>query len=133
MVKIPQLWHELMQQIDQIKNRPNQHCIGLVEAMPKGEANSRSDELFYIAGAEVKDFEGAPKEMLQRTIPAGRYARFTHHGKLDRLEQTMNYIYGSWLPESKMPLRNAPHLELYDERFDIGSDQSEFDILLPVM
>ena len=48
------------------------------------------------------------------------------------LEKTMAYIYGQWLPASGRPLRKAPHLELYDSRFDLKSDQSEFDILVPI-
>jgi AraC family transcriptional regulator len=129
---IPALWGQFMKRIGQIKHRVGNSCFGAVEMLPASEKKSDKDEMFYIACAEVSDFDSVPAGMIHRVIPAGRYACFTHKGKLDRLEQTMKHIYGSWLPRSKTQLRDAPHLELYDQRFIPDSDQSEFDILLPV-
>ena len=57
---------------------------------------------------------------------------FTHKGKLDTLEHTMNYIYGSWLPKSGEHLREAPDLEVYDQRIAPNSDTSELDIDIPI-
>jgi AraC family transcriptional regulator len=132
MKKIPALWGQFMSQISRIANRTGDACYGLVEGLPEGESKSHPDEMFYIACVEVKSIDSVPSGMIQRVVPAGRYASFTHNGKLDGLEQTMNYIYRSWVPKSDVKLRKAPHLELYDRRFVPGSDQSEFDILLPV-
>jgi AraC family transcriptional regulator len=132
MKKIPQLWGQFMSQISRIPNRAGHACYGLVEGLPESESKSHPDELFYIACAEVTQIDSIPPGMIQRVVPAGRYAAFTHKGKLDGLEQTMIYIYRTWLPKSGVQLRKAPHLELYDQRFVPGSDQSEFDILLPV-
>ena len=129
---IPKLWEQFMGQIRRIDNRTGDTCFGLVEALPKTDDKSHPDELFYIACTEVADIDAVPSGMIQRVIPAGRYASFTHKGKLDALEHTINYIYRSWLPKSGLQLRDAPHFELYDHRFNRGSDQSEFDILLPV-
>jgi AraC family transcriptional regulator len=129
---IPALWGQFMQRIGELKHRSGESCFGLVEAVPEPESKSHNDELFYIACAEVSDFDSVPPGMIHRVIPAGRYACFTHKGKLDRLEHTMNFIYGSWLPKSEVQLRDAPHLELYDRRFIPDSDKSEFDILLPI-
>ena len=129
---IPPLWGRFVERIGEIRNRVGHASFGLVEALPKSEDKSHNDELFYIACAEVADFGATPAGMIDRVIPAGRYASFTHKGKLDKLEHTMNFIYGSWLPKSNLQLRDAPHLELYDQRFIPGSDASEFDILLPV-
>jgi AraC family transcriptional regulator len=129
---IPALWGTFMSQYAAIPHKAGGTCFGLVESVPDEQAKSHNDELFYIASAEVTDFNAIPNGMLQRTIPGGRYAVFTHKGTLVRLGHTMNYIYGSWLTKSDVELRDAPHLELYDERFIPNSDKSEFDILLPV-
>lgn len=129
---IPELWHRFVQQLPAIKNRVGQASYGLVEPLPQSEPKSHKAEMFYIAAVPVRDFDSIPPGMLQRTIPAGRHAVFTHKGKLDNLQQTMDAIYGQWVPESKTQLREAPHLELYDQRFIPDSDDSEFDILLPV-
>jgi AraC family transcriptional regulator len=90
------------------------------------------DELFYVACTEVTEISSVPPDMISRVVPAGRYAQFTHRGKLSGLPSTMKIIYGDWVANSGQRLRPAPHLERYDRRFDAESDQSEFDILLPV-
>ncbi|MGA2584846.1 MAG: GyrI-like domain-containing protein [Tepidisphaeraceae bacterium] len=123
---IPPLWGKFMSQIGAVQHRVGQAVLGVVEPL------SAQGEFFYIAAAEVSDFSGTPKDMLQRTIPAGRYASFTHKGKLETLRDTMRGIYSDWLPKSGCRRRKAPDLEIYDHRFAIGSDQSEFDILIPV-
>ncbi len=132
MKKIPELGGRFMSQISQIKDRAGDVYFGLVEALPPTESKSHPDEMFYIACTEVTKIDSLPPGMIQRVVPAGKYASFTHQGKLDGLERTMIYIYQSWLPKSGVKLRKAPHLELYDQRFIPGSDRSEFDILLPV-
>ncbi len=71
--------------------------------------------------------------MTSMKVPAGRYAVFTHKGKVELIGHTMNYIYGFWLPGSGVELREAPDLEIYDERFNPHSDNSELDIWIPVL
>jgi AraC family transcriptional regulator len=88
--------------------------------------------MFYIAATEVSEIGTLPSGMIHRTIPGGRYALFTHKGKLDGLEKTMKFIHTEWAPKKEAELRPARHLEIYDQRFNPGSDTSEFDILLPV-
>jgi AraC family transcriptional regulator len=87
--------------------------------------------MYYIAGIEVTEVDAVPAGMVHRVIPAGRYASFTHKGKLSVLDDTVKFIYGTWVRQSRDLLRDGPNLELYDGRFDPNSDQSEFDILLP--
>jgi AraC family transcriptional regulator len=130
---IPPLWHQFMGEIDRISNRVGRASWGLVEMLPNDANKSHPDEMFYIAAAEVADLSSVPEGMLRRIVPAGRYALFTHVGSLDGLARTMIQIYSQWLPKSGVQLRNAPHLERYDSRFDPRSDKSEFDILLPVV
>ena len=132
MKTIPALWGQFMSQLPRITNRVGGACYGLIEMLPETAGKSHKDEMFYIAAAEVADFNSVPAGMIHRTIPAGRHASFTHKGTLMGLDNTMNQIYNSWLPKSGVQLRNVPHLEFYDRRFIPDSDKSEFDILLPV-
>jgi AraC family transcriptional regulator len=128
---IPALWDRFIKRIGAIPNKIGRGAMGLVEELPAAE-RSHPDELLYIAGAEVSSFEGAPAGMVHRVIPAGRYALFTHKGKLSGLERTMNYICGQWMPSCGLRFRKEAQLEVYDERFNPGSDDSEFDILVAV-
>jgi AraC family transcriptional regulator len=125
---IPALWASFIQQICTIKNSSDPYeAYGVIEMLPDSK-----DEMFYMASTRVDDFTAVPPGMISRQIPAARYALFTHKGPLTQLEETMKFIYVTWLPKSGIHLRNAPHLEHYDHRFKLDSDQSEFDILLPV-
>jgi len=65
-------------------------------------------------------------------VPAGRYAVFTHVGSVQTLPATTDKVYREWLPASGLTMRDAPHLELYDNRFNPHSANSEMDILVPV-
>jgi AraC family transcriptional regulator len=129
MTIIPALLGQFMSQMGSIPNRVGQACFGVVEHLP---GSASEGEMFYIACVEVKNFDSVPKGMIHRTIPAGRFAVFAHHGKLDKLGQTMEAIYKEWLPKSGMKRRPAADVELYDERFDPHSDRSEFDIMIPI-
>jgi AraC family transcriptional regulator len=116
---------------DQIPHLKAGRGFGVVEMLPKA-ARSNPDEMFYIAAIEVSEIGALPAGLISRTIPAGKYVLFTHKGKLDGLEKTMKFIHTEWLPGAQVELRQAPHLEIYDQRFNPGSDGSEFDTLIPV-
>lgn len=131
-VLLPKLWDEYLRRADEIKGRISPVDIGLCEAVANRAAKRHPDEAFYLAGTQVNQIDDVPAGMTVKTVPAGRYAVFTHKGKLDKLGHTMNYIFGSWLPKSAEELRDAPELELYDSRFKFGSDDSELDIYIPV-
>ena len=129
---IPRLWHQFVQREDQIQSKVGGASYGVVEMLPESAGKSHRDELFYIACVEVANFDSLPAGMIHRVIPAGRYAQFTHKGKLDGLEKTMRFIHGTWVRPADVKRRKAAEVEVYDRRFNPGSDQSEFDILLPI-
>jgi len=52
------------------------------------------------------------------TLPAGKYAIFSHWGSFDFMVQTWNQAYSNWLPRSGRRLRDAPPAELH---LDSGS------------
>ena len=88
--------------------------------------------MFYMACTEVTTTSDVPSGMVAKTIPAGRYAVFTHVGPLDGLGHTMHYIFGTWASRSRFELRDAPDLEIYDERFKLGQPDSEVDLYIPI-
>lgn len=128
---LPQLWRIYLQRAGEIKHRIGPGDVGLCEPL-LAEVKGHPDEYFYMAGTEVERIEDVPAGMTAKTIPAGRFAVFTHKGQIDKIEHTMRYIFGSWLPRSGEELREAADLEVYDHRFKYGSDDSELDIYIPV-
>jgi len=70
--------------------------------------------------------------MIAHIVPAARYAVFEHHGLLDKMHQTYEYIFGVWMPENGYVMADADSLEVYDERFKVGKDDSVFEIWVPI-
>ena len=130
-IVIPKLWDDFVRRYDEIPGRVGTASLGLIYCEPN-RPGVHPNQCFYLACAEVSGTDDVPTGMMSRTLPSGRYAKFTHRGKLDRFEHTMNYIYGSWLARSGEELRDAPEIEVYDERFVPDSDESELDIYIPI-
>jgi AraC family transcriptional regulator len=127
---IRQLWQDYGARAAEIKGRKG-FGIGLVENLPE-TARSQEEEYWYLAGTEVEDFNSVPVGMETRTAPAGRYAVFTHKGPPAKLEHTLRFIFGSWLPKSGEELRDAPTLNCRGENYSPDSEDSVTEIYIPV-
>ena len=131
-VIIPKLWEQVTNRAGEISAPPSSVWMGLC-TQPPDEQRGSDDEFFYIAGREVESTESIPEGMISYTIPAGRYAAFTHKGKLDTLAETVREIHQTWLPTSGHIARaDAPEIEIYDERFNPASENSEMEIWVPI-
>ena len=89
-------------------------------------------EFEYIAGVAVNEFTKLPEGMIKHTIPASKYAVFTHKGSLDNLENTYKYIFRVWKNETDLIIKKTDQFELYDQRFSEDGINSEMDIYIPV-
>ena len=128
--EVPQLWGTFNQQANKIKNMVGNcaygACFSDIEFGEDGDFE-------YVACYEVSDFSDIPEGTVVREVPAHKYAVFTHHGKLDNLQETYKYIYETWLPQADVELV-SPHfdMELYDDRFLFDDDASEFDVYIAI-
>ena len=50
----------------------------------------------------MSELEDIPEGMVGMTVPGGSYALFTHKGMLDKLAETYDLIYSTWLPNPAM-------------------------------
>lgn len=126
--EIPELWTKLMQRVGEIKHIVPGELFGVcswVEGAPEGTFE-------YVAGFAVSAVEDLPEGMVVRMIPEQTYAVFTHRGSLGHLKDTYDYINQVWLPKSNYTHTAGPELELYNDNFKDGSDDSEFYIYIPV-
>lgn len=73
--------------------------------------------LAYVAGVEACHWPSAATEPLTIVVPPGLYAVFEHRGPLERVVDTVNYAWASWLPRGEYAKSERPDLEL------VGSDQ----------
>ncbi len=71
--------------------------------------------------------------MVAKIIPQGKYVVFTHKGSIHKLQETYEYIWGTWIPFSKVELDMRDDFELYDEGFKGANNHlSEIDIYIPI-
>lgn len=72
-----------------------------------------SEKLRYNACLTVSKEVKPEAEIGVMEIPEGKYAIFTHKGPYEELNSSYNYIFGQWLSENKVILRDEPCLENY--------------------
>jgi len=127
--KIGELWNDLRRRETEIgrRRRPGSAYYAVVELV--GPAY----EVSYTACVEVGDGGEPPEGMVRKTLPAATYAVFTHKGVVSRMQETFQYIYGSWMPRSGTHRADGPEFARYDGRY-LGpmNENSEIDIYIPV-
>ncbi len=83
------------------------------------------------AALEVSSFDFVPEEMETFTLPGGLYAVFNYKG-LSTDTQIFQYIYGTWIPNSKYELDQRPHFEVLGEKYKNNDPNSEEEIWIPI-
>lgn len=130
---IPQLWEEFNKRFAEIKNTVSMACYGVADNMAN-ETYSFDETV----GVEVSSFENVPEGMITKIIAPKKYLVFTFKGFMVGKNGEMNLskayedIYGNILPSLDFEIDNDFNFELYDERFSHDSEDSEFDIYVPV-
>ncbi|MHA1915898.1 MAG: effector binding domain-containing protein [Promethearchaeota archaeon] len=127
-----QLWARYRENIREIPNRDRSYSLGI--KMFTNEMSEKGENRMVVGNA-ISKVDDIPKGLVLVTIPAQKYAIFTHIGRYESfIYRTIQYIYGEWLPNNKkyerVPL--APEFAWYDRRFEQDSDNAEFDYYIPV-
>ncbi|WP_221030380.1 AraC family transcriptional regulator [Actomonas aquatica] len=129
---IPPLWRSFQQRCGEIHRayvvrEPNQ-AWGVCRCLPPTD-RTREDELEYLAGVQIdpEAHGDLPEGMVRWDVPARRYARFTHRGPIETFPETLSYVWGAWFPRSEYEPAMEAELELYDERFKPGAEDSVLD------
>jgi predicted aldo/keto reductase-like oxidoreductase/predicted transcriptional regulator YdeE len=126
-----QVWAKFQELAPKVPNKDTSHGLGISigskELFKKGENR-------YIAANEVSSVDEVPEGMITETIPAQKYAVFTHSGKVSNLGETYRFIFEDWRPNNTRynQVLFAPLFEWYDQRFDANSDDSELDLYIPI-
>jgi AraC family transcriptional regulator len=90
--------------------RPGQIALGIVHDDP---VVTPSDRIRYDACLVVcEDFQGSGDVGVQQ-ISGGEYAIITHKGPHERLGETYDRFFGTWVPDSGRELRWEPAFEVY--------------------
>ncbi len=134
--KLQEAWVNFSNRVDEIKHSSSDASkYGICEValdfnIEQFNENSKSS---HFIGVEVPSFDEIPYGMSRKTLKGGKYAVFTHRGRVDSLRMTYEYIWGTWLICSGVEIDQREDFELYNERF-LGTDyeQSEIEIYIPI-
>lgn len=134
--KLKKLWEKAIGICASVPNRlPKGRGIGICEACHENTLYTMNQDVIFteVVGVEVSSFDGLAEPFVAKTIPGGRYAVFTHRGTLERLQQTFDYIWGTWFLNTGEELDWREDFELYDERFlGYAHPDSEVDLYIPI-
>jgi AraC family transcriptional regulator len=126
--KIDKLWWRFAPHIGKV---PGQ--IGARVAY--GAVTDADNGIDYLAGVEVTDTDALPDGFTRVSLPAQRYAVFTHDGHVSKLKDTMTAIW-KWLPrsghEQARTAGTPAFFERYGEEFDPQSGMGGIEVWVPV-
>ena len=131
--KLPQLWGEFVPRMNEIPDCVNDTCYGIIS---QELDHSGATKLLYTACMEVNGSPSIklPEGMKSLHLPSQKYAEFKHKGLVDvkNVNQTINYIYSSWLMNSNMRHTYQPDIEIYGSEFKSNSEDSIIYYAIPV-
>ncbi len=111
--EIPEFWNNHFSEVSSIGSRIDKNgCFGFcfhnTDYIKKG--------LFhYMPAVEVENFDDIPITAVAKTVPAHKYAVFTHTKDAEKLGETYEYIYGTWFPHKKYKKNESFDFEYYTE------------------
>ena len=124
--KLPPLWHAFLQRLNDIPYRTPGLCYGIVQSV-------ENELLEYHAATPVSTVDRLPEGMVSLWIPATSYACFTHKGKPDQLNATVDYIYSNWLMHTEYRHSYGPDLEIYGRDYEAESADSVMHYAIPLL
>ncbi len=125
--RLPALWDEFLPRMDEIPGGVLGTAYGVIRRSP-----GDGDLLQYLAAREVAEVVKVPAGMQLLELPASEYAQFTHHGDVRKLDNTVNYIYSSWLLRSGRWHSYEPDIEIYGSGYQAESDESRIHYAIPL-
>lgn len=125
--KLPPLWTAFLCRMHEVQHRVAGMCYGVVR-----QTKTAADQLEYYAAIEVSALDTLPESMVSIELPAATYAKFTHQGAVKNINNTVNYIYSSWLLQSGMRHTYGADLEFYGAGYHPVSDASVMHYAIPV-
>jgi len=91
------------------------------------------EELRANAGISMTQDAVLPAGLGETYLPAGRYARTTHHGPYDKLGDSWARFMGEWLPSSGERIGDGPSFEVYRVMTMDKPEALQTDLYLPLV
>ncbi len=133
MNKTSELWQRFMPKRKEIKNRSNSEFISM-QVYNTNLNNLFSPNTLFEKWAvvEVLNYEDIPDSMESYSLKGGNYAVFIHKGPAMEFPKTMQYIFGSWLPQSEYALDNREHFEILPGDYNPVDPKAREEVWIPI-
>jgi AraC family transcriptional regulator len=137
-LRIPALWGRFMKRRSTIAGAVDGTTYGVYIYDALSERDITDEMAFeYLAAIEVclpeNGQSAIPAGMTARKIPGGPYMVFTHRGFLRDLNKTYEYIYKTWLPNSReVEFIQNEFFEYHGREFTGDHEDSLTEIYIPV-
>jgi AraC family transcriptional regulator len=125
--KLPLLWDEFVPRMEEITHKVSGLAYGVIQ-----QTKDKTDLLEYYAVVEVSDVSDLPVGMVSVETPKSTYAKFTHKGNVASINNTVNYVYSSWLMQSDKRHTYGADMEVYGEEYIPDSDDSVIYYSIPI-
>lgn len=125
--KLPPLWAAFLAQVEQVKHVIAGNMYGIIM-----QTSDNTDLLEYYAAVPVSQISDVPSGMVAGEVAASNYAKFKHNGAFDSLNNSVNYIYSSWLFESGHRHNYGADLEIYGSEYTPDSENSVIYYAIPI-
>jgi AraC family transcriptional regulator len=123
------LWSAIKPQMHLITNRADTTAVGIYEEYHDTQTGMG---FTYVCAIPVTDFDHVPEGMETRELAAQKYIQFDHQGPLNRLPDTLKYIWGSWLPKSGFETIDKSDFELFMEGFNDADPDNILQVFIPI-
>ena len=133
--QIAALWDEFLSHLKKNDVLCSEQTVGICFPEPKYlEQQPEPEDTWYYMAAVIVDVKmEIPKGLIEHTIPASKYAVFTHKGSFEKLHETYKFISVDWIQQVDYEFYLHEEIEWYDERFKPEDpENSEYDILVPI-
>lgn len=133
--QIAALWDEFLSHRNKNENLRKTQTVGICFPEPKylEQQPEPDDTWYYMAAVIVEEDVEIPEGLIEHTIPASKYAIFTHKGSFEKLHETYKFISVDWIQQVDYEFYLHEEIEWYDDRFKPEDpENSEYDILVPI-
>lgn len=115
-----EMWGKFMPQRNDVPHRIDKlyYSIAIFDADQDFKEFTLKTRFDKWAAVEVAEFDDSTPQFEQFTLPGGQYAVFLHQGPAHTFSDTLNYIYGQWIPQSEYQLDpSRPRFEVLKEDY----------------
>jgi len=132
--KTHHLWRSFMLEKSAIKNAVGKdlYSIQVYDEILYFKNFNPNTEFTKWATIEVEDHSYIPNDFSDFTFESGLYAVFLHKGTVREFQNTFQFIFSSWLPQSEYQLDDRPHFELLGKKYKNNNPNSEEEVWIPI-